>query len=321
VKFVLDGEEEDGSPNLERTLAAHRELLRGDVLLNADGPVHQSRQPQVVFGNRGIMDVEITVYGPNRNLHSGHYGNWAPNPAMRLAQLLASMKDKEGRVLIAGFYDEVAPLGPVERRALDEAPRNDAELMRQFGFAAAEGGGRGLVELINQPSLNVRGLRSAYVGAEARTIVPERAVAALDLRLVKNIDPQRHFEKLVAHIRAQGYHVTSAEPTAEERAKHPLLARVVLHDAYPAARMPMDAPVSLALVRTLEAALGQPLVKLPTSGGSAPMYLFEKFDLPVINLLMVNHDNHQHSENENLRLGNLWRGIEIFAAVLAELRF
>jgi len=321
VKFVLDGEEEDGSPNLERVLTAHRELLAADLLISADGPVHQSGRPQIVFGARGIADVEITVYGPYRPLHSGHYGNWAPNPAMRLAALLATMKDDDGRVLIEGFYDDVAPLGERERRALAEAPANEAELMREFGVASVEGGGKRLVELINLPSLNVRGLRSAYVGAAARTIVPDSATASLDLRLVKNIQPRRQFERLAGHIRRQGYCLVEKEPTADERARCAKLARVVLLDGYPASRTPMDHPAALALVRVVEAALGQPVVKLPTSGGSVPMHIFENFGLPVIHVPIVNHDNNQHAENENLRLGNFFRGIEVFAALLAELKW
>lgn len=321
VKFILDGEEEDGSPNLERTLAAHRELLRADLLISADGPVHQTGRPQVVFGNRGIVDMEITVYGPRRPLHSGHYGNWAPNPAMRLAQLLASMKDRDGRVLVEGFYDDVRPLTKLERRALNSAPANEPEMMREMGFSEAEGAGRRLVELINQPSLNVRGMRSAWVGDEARTIVPDVAIASIDLRLVKDIDPRRQFERVVAHIRRQGYYVTSREPTDAERAAHPRIARVVMHDGYPAARTSMDRPEARKLVSVVEAALGEPLVQLPTSGGSVPMHIFEGFGLPIIHVPTVNHDNNQHSPNENLRLGNFFRGIEIFAAILAALEW
>jgi acetylornithine deacetylase/succinyl-diaminopimelate desuccinylase-like protein len=321
VKFILDGEEEDGSPNLERTLAAHRELVAADLLISADGPVHQSGRPQVVFGNRGIAVVELTAYGPYRPLHSGHYGNWAPNPAMRLAQLLASMKDAEGRVLVEGFYDDVRPLTEVERRALDSAPQNEPDLMREMGFSEAEGAGRRLVELITQPSLNVRGMRSAWVGADARTIVPDAAIASIDLRLVKDIDPVRQVERVAAHIRRQGYHVSDREPTHEERMQHPRIARLLMLDGYPAARTSMDRPEARRLVSIVEAGLGEPLVVLPTSGGSVPMYIFEGFGLPIIHVPTVNHDNNQHSPNENVRLGNFFRGIEIFAAILAELRW
>ncbi len=321
VKFLLDGEEEAGSPNLEKVVDSHRVLLAADLLVVADGPVHQSGRPLLFFGNRGVMDVEITVYGPVRPLHSGHYGNWAPNPAMRLAQLLATMKNADGRVKIEGFYADVTPLSEREKRALAELPGYDAELMRELGFTRAEGGGKKLAELIHEPSLNIRGIRSGYVGEQAQNIVPTEARVSLDCRLVKNIDPKKQFDRIVAHIRREGYYVTSAAPTAEERAKYPLLARVEFGGGYPAARTSMDLPVSQALVHVTEAALGAPVVKMPTLGGSAPMYIFENLRMPVIGVPIVNHDNRQHSEDENLRLGNFWRGIEIFGALLADLKW
>ncbi len=322
LKVVIDGEEENGSPNLERTLIAHRELLSGDLLISADGPVHQSGRLLVFFGNRGILDVEVTVYGPVRPLHSGHYGNWAPNPAFHLARLLASMKDADGRVRVEGFYDDVVPLSPSERKALEEMPGNDAQLMRELRFAQPEGGGKKLVELINLPSLNIRGLRSAYVGEQSQNVVPDTATASLDLRLVKNLQPQRQLERLEAHIRKQGFYVTSNEPTTEERLKYPHIARVTTGvGGYPASRTSMDLPVSRALVDVVEGATGGPVVKMPTLGGSVPMYIFENLRLPFIGVPIVNYDNNQHAANENLRLGHFWRGIEIYAAILADLRW
>jgi acetylornithine deacetylase/succinyl-diaminopimelate desuccinylase-like protein len=184
LKLILEGEEEAGSPNLQRTLELHKNLLGADLLITADGPVHQSGRPLVFFGNRGDIGLDITVYGPVRALHSGHYGNWAPNPAMELSRLLASMKDADGRVLIDGYYDDVTPLGDAEKKALAELPLNDGDLQRELGIAKPEGGGKKLVELIMQPSLNIRGLRSAYVGEQAQNVVPDRAEASLDARLV-----------------------------------------------------------------------------------------------------------------------------------------
>ncbi len=320
VKFLLDGEEEAGSPNLQTVLNAHRDLFKADLMIMGDGPVHQSGQPLIAFGNRGVTDLHITVYGPRRPLHSGHYGNWAPNPAMRLAQLLATMKDKEGRVLVAGFYNDVVPLSPRERRALDEMPRNDEVLMRELGFVIADGNGKRLVELLNEPSLNIRGMRSAYTGDESQNIVPTEATASLDLRLVRNIQPEKQVERVVAHIHKQGYHVVDREPTTEERVKYPRIARVTSEGGYPASRTSMDLPAAQAVVRAVEAAVG-PAVKMPTMGGSAPMFMFERINLPVITVPIVNYDNNQHSENENLRLGHFWRGIEVFAALLAELKW
>lgn len=320
LKFILDSEEEAGSPNLEGALAAHRDLVSGDVLITCDGPVHQSGLPLIFYGNRGITDLDITVYGPVRGLHSGHYGNWAPNPAMRLAQLLASMKDDTGRVRIAGFYDDVVPLTDRERAAIDALPHNDAELKAELQFGEADGAGRRLADLIAVPSLNVRGIRSAYVGGQAQNVVPERAEASLDIRLVKDVLPERQFERVVAHIRGQGYHVVSGrEPTPEERRSHPRVARVEFGGGYPATRTSMDLPVSVAVARVLDGAFGGTVVKAPTLGGSVPMHVFDRLGLPVIGVPIVNYDNSQHSHNENLRLGHFWRGIETYAVLMATL--
>jgi len=319
LKFIFDGEEEDGSPNLQKALLAHRELLKADVLINADGPVHPSGKPLIDFGNRGVMGLEITVYGPARGLHSGHYGNWAPNPAMRLAQLLASMKDDSGRVLIAGFYDDVTPLSEREKRAVAEMPDIDAELKHELLLGSTDGNGKRLVEMINVPSLNIRGIRSGYTGPQAQNLVPAEATVSLDVRLVKDVDPQKQFDRIVAHIQKQGYLVVDREATPEERLQNTRVAKVIYQGGYKTQRTSMDLPVAVALIRAIEGAVG-PVVKMPTSGGSSPMFIFGDLNLPVIGVPMVNHDNNQHTENENLRIGNLWRGLEIYAAIMADLK-
>jgi acetylornithine deacetylase/succinyl-diaminopimelate desuccinylase-like protein len=322
LKLVLEGEEEAGSPNLQRTLELHKNLLSGDLLITGDGPVHQSGRPLVFFGNRGILGFEITTFGPIRALHSGHYGNWAPNPGFQLARLLTSMKSDEGRVLIEGFYDDVVPLGNAEKSALEEMPNNDADLERELQFAKPEGGGKRLVELLQLPSLNIRGLRSAYVGEQAQNIVPEKAEAALDVRLVKGEDPDKKFEQVLAHIRKQGFCVTSATPTREERLSNPRVVRVV-KDVwnYRASRTSMELPVSKALIQLVQDTTGGSAVIAPTLGGSVPMYIFEDLGLPWIGVPIVNYDNHQHSSDENLRVGQFWRGMEIYGAILADLNW
>jgi acetylornithine deacetylase/succinyl-diaminopimelate desuccinylase-like protein len=322
VKVVFEGEEEGGSPNLERMLVTHRDLLAGDLLINGDGPVHQSGQMMITFGNRGIVSAQITVYGPLRPLHSGHYGNWAPNPAMRLAQLLATMKDENGHVRIENFYDGIEPLGPTARKALEEMPSNDAALEKEFAIEAPEGEGKKLVELLTQPSLNVDGLRSADVGEQSRTVIPDQATAAIDMRLVKSITPQMQYDRLVAHIRAEGYFVTPNEPTVEERRAHAKIVRVIMSKGgYPASMTSMDLPISKALADVVDAATGGGLVRMPILGGSAPMYVFENLKLPVISVPIVNYDDNQHSPNENLRIGHFWRGMEVYGAILADLKW
>jgi acetylornithine deacetylase/succinyl-diaminopimelate desuccinylase-like protein len=318
LKFFFEGEEEAGSPHLPEILSRHKELLAADAWVICDGPVHQSGRKQVVFGVRGDTNVEVTVYGPKRPLHSGHYGNWAPNPAMVLARLLSSMKDERGRVTIKGWYDDVEPLGEAERRALSEAPAYDEELKKELGINRPEGAGRPLVELINEPSLNVNGLASAETGALARNVIPATAVAALDLRLVRGNDHRRQVERLREHIRAQGFHVTDREPTDEERLAHPLLVKFrVAPGGYNAERTPMDLPVARAVVAAVQSTSEQRIVLMPTLGGSLPLSLIrETMGAPTLTVPVANYDNNQHAENENIRLQNLWDGIETYAALM-----
>jgi acetylornithine deacetylase/succinyl-diaminopimelate desuccinylase-like protein len=319
LKVIFEGEEEAGSTNLQRTLELHKNLLRADLLITADGPVHPSGRPLVFFGNRGDIGLDITVYGPVRALHSGHYGNWAPNPAMELSRLLASMKDADGRVLIDGYYDDVAPLTALEREWLAKMPDNDAELEHELGIAKPEGAGEKLVGLLQLPSLNIRGLSSAYVGERAQNVVPDKAEASIDARLVKGEDPRHKFEQIVGFIRKQGYFVKDRDPTIDERRAHPLIAKVVDEGGYRASRTPMDLPVSRALIQVVQDATSGRTVVAPGLGGSVPMYIFEDLGVPWIGVPIVNYDNHQHSSDENLRLGHLWNGIELYGAILADL--
>jgi acetylornithine deacetylase/succinyl-diaminopimelate desuccinylase-like protein len=317
LKFVLEGEEEAGSPHLNDILVKYKQLLGSDVWLICDGPVHQSRKQQVVFGARGIQIVDVTLYGPNHELHSGHYGNWAPNPAIMMARLLASMKDDDGRATVEHFYDGIEPLSDTEKRAIAEAPEVDRDLMDELWLGRTEGGGKKLVELLNVPSLNVRGMSSARTGAQASNVVPAWATASIDLRLVKGISPEMAAARLVDHIKKQGYFVVEAEPDKATRMSHPLVARVVLEKGgYAASRTSMDLPISQLVLRTAEEARG-PIVKLPTMGGSVPLYMIEQtLQAPTITVPIANHDNNQHSFNENIRIRNLWDGIELMAALL-----
>lgn len=319
IKFFFEGEEEAGSPNLREILTKHKELLKADAFIVCDGPVHQSGRKQVVFGVRGDVNVDLTVYGAVRPLHSGHYGNWSPNPAMTLAQLLASMKDADGNVTIKGWNDDVEPLGPVEIAAIREAPRYDEEIKKQLGIARTEGSGKSLLDLINLPSLNINGFKSGDVGEQARNVIPTTATTVLDLRLVKGNDHIRQVAKLRRHIESQGFYVIDRDPTPEERLKHPLIAKFIhIPGSYNAQRTKMDLPISLSVIKAVEAASAEPVVRMPSLGGSLPLSIItETLDgIPTISVPIANHDNNQHAENENIRLQNLWDGIEIFASLM-----
>jgi acetylornithine deacetylase/succinyl-diaminopimelate desuccinylase-like protein len=318
VRVILDGEEESSSPSLVPAIAKHREKLAADLMVILDGPIHSSGRPTIAYGARGIVTLDLTVFGPKAGVHSGNYGNWIPNPAQRLASLLASMKDDSGRVLVKGFYDAVVPLTPEEQAMLEAVPDDAERMLRTFGVAAPEQAFPMLQAGLQTPTLNVRGLASAHVGAGARTIIPDRATAAMDIRLVKETAAADLLEKLRAHVAAQGYHLVPREPTEEERARHARLASLVVSETVmaPFRTSPLD-PQARRIAAALEEAFGQPPVQLRTLGGSVPIAPFiEALGFPAILVPSVNFDNNQHEENENLRLGNFFQGIEIIATIL-----
>ena len=318
IKFFFEGEEEAGSPHLGEIIEHNKQLLEADAWIICDGPVHQSGRKQVVFGARGDINVDLTVYAAKRPLHSGHYGNWSPNPANLLARLLASMKDDDGRVTIADWYADVEPLGDAERRAIAEAPQYDEQLKKQLGIMRTENAGKTLMEVINQPSLNINGFASGDVGTLARNVIPTTATAVLDLRLVKGNDYKRQVQRLIEHIRKQGYLVMDHEPADAERAQYPLLARVhVRPGGYNADRTRMDLPISKSVIDAVQSTSPDKIVLLPTSGGSLPLSIItERLKTVTISVPIANYDNNQHAENENIRIQNLWDGIETWAAIM-----
>jgi len=319
LKVILDGEEEAGSPSLVPAIQRYREKLAADLMLILDGPIHPSNRPTLVYGARGNLTVNLTVYGPKFALHSGHYGNWIPNPGMRLAQLLATMKDDRGRVLVPGFYDGIR-LTPGDRRILQSVPDDEPALLKLFGVSEPDLVGESLQEALQYPSLNVRGLESAYVGAQARTIIPDHATAALDVRLVKETEGDALLAKIRRHIENQGYHVVEADPDDETRARYPKIAKIdsPRGEGTSAYRTEMDDPQARALAAALARILGEEPVGIRTSGGTVPIAPFiEALGFPAVSVPTVNFDNNQHGENENVRVGHFFRAVVILAATLA----
>ena len=320
IKIILDGEEEASSPSLVPAIAKYRDKLRADLMVILDGPGHSSGRPTVAYGARGIATAELTVYGPKSGVHSGNYGNWISNPAMRLSALLASMKDETGRTIVKGFYDAVPPLTAEERAILDGVPDDSAEMLKTFGVAAPEAAFPKLQDALQYPTLNVRGLTSAFVGANARTIIPDRATAAIDIRLVKETTAADLIAKIRAHITQQGYHLVDADPDDQTRATHAKIARLTVSpNITNAFRTPVSDPRVRALVASLTRTFGQPPVQLRTLGGTVPIAPFiEALGFPAVIVPIVNFDNNQHEENENLRIGALLDGIVTIAAVIRQ---
>jgi acetylornithine deacetylase/succinyl-diaminopimelate desuccinylase-like protein len=318
VRVVLDGEEEAGSHSLVPAISKYRDRFRADLMVILDGPVHSSGRPTVALGARGIVTLDLTVFGPKSGVHSGNYGNWIPNPAARLAALLASMKEDDGRVAVEGFYDGFVALSAEERAMLDAVPEDRTEMLRTFGVAEPEHAFPRLQDALQYPTLNIRGLSSAHVGAGARTIIPDRATAALDIRLVKETRAEDLISKLRAHIARQGFHLVDGEPDEAARANYSKLARLTLVDPYTNAfRTSPSDPQAHALIAAITKAFGVPPVQVRTLGGTVPIAPFiDALGFPAVIVPLVNFDNNQHEENENLRLGTFFDGIVTVAAVL-----
>lgn len=322
--FFFDGEEEAGSPHLGEYMDRYRDLIAPiDIWLFFDGPVHPSGRPQLTFGVRGAMGMEVTVYGATRNLHSGHYGNWAPDTPQVLARLLASMKDDDGRVLVEGWYESADPIGPEERAALAAMPDYDAELRRELGLAWTEGQPASLPERLLLPALTVRGISGGGTGALAANVIPGTATAALGIRLVKGNEPAHMRDLVVRHIERQGFHVVTEDPDLETRLRYPKIAKVTGGtDGSPAARTSMANPFARQVVAAATRAANQifgaeSLLIAPGMGGTLPLYLFtDVAGKPAIVVPVANHDNNQHAHDENLRVANLWYAIDLYAALL-----
>ena len=317
LRVVLDGEEEAGSPNFEAAMIANAASVRADLAVIVDSPRHPSNLPTVFYGSRGLAGAEITIYGATGDLHSGNYGNFVPDPAMALTKLLASMKDDRGNVVIRNFYDGVVPLTATERRAIDEIPNIDQKLLEQFGVAQSEHPDSRIELQHNRPTLSVVGLSSGTVGPGARNAISGSATGRVEIRLVNGLDEKTQNERLVAHIREQGYHIVTAPPDTATRRKYPKIARVTpLGGGFPIGKGSMDDPRTAMAVNAIRA-LDQRLVQMPTIGGSLPFSTFASaLSLPTIGLAVVNFDNNQHAVNENLRVGHLWEAIDIFTALI-----
>ena len=321
LKVVWEGEEEAGSPHLEAILRQHQALLAADLWLVGDAPVHPSRRRMLYFGARGILGLEATVYGPVRALHDGHYGNWAPNPAVMAAELITSLRDSEGRILIPGFAADVRPLTPAEAKAIAALPPVEDGLKRELGLGRSEGS-EGLTASTMRPALNVRGIRSGQVGAEKTNAIPVDAVVSLDFRLVPDQTPSGVRSKVEAYLRAKGWTLLTQAPDADALRVHPRNVRLDWEAGYRGLRADMGSPVAAAVLAAATRAAGQDIAILPMMGASVPLYVLDDlFHLPVIGLPIVNHDNSQHAANENLRLQNLWDGVESYGAMMADLNW
>ena len=317
LKLIMDFEEEKGSPSLPDAVKKHSTILKSDALLIFDGPQHESDLPTLNFGNRGISSITLKTYGPVVPQHSGHFGNYAPNPVFRMSNILSSMKDENGIVKIKGYYDGITISDQV-KKYLDNVPDNEDSMLNKMQFKKPESVGSSYQEAIQFPSLNVRGIRAGWVEDEVRTIVPSECIAEIDVRLVIESDGYRLHDLIKKHIEDLGYVVLDHEPSKEERMKYEKIVKFNSTVSYPAFRTDIDSDLGNWLSETLTRTFGVEPVLRRTSGGSVPISPFVNvLNIPAVGVPTVNKDNNQHSPNENIKLINYIKGIESFVGILS----
>lgn len=322
IKVLYEGEEEQGSPHFAALVARNLPLLAADLLIMGDGPMHQSGKQLVNFGNRGIAGVKLTVYGPAKPLHDGHYGSWAPSPAVMIAHLIASLRDEDGHILIPRFYDDVEPLTDADRAALAALPPVEEPLRHTLGLAQTIGPAR-LADGYLGPTLNVRAIHVGDEGPSAANAIATEAVASLDFRLAPGETPARTRTLLEGFLTAQGWTLVRQEPDAATRLKNPKLLKIEWDEGSSnATRTPLSLPACRAVVASIGRTVGYAPYELPIVGASSGMAdIVGQLKVPMVGVSIANYDDNQHAQNENLRLGNLWEGIEIYAGLLADLRW
>jgi acetylornithine deacetylase/succinyl-diaminopimelate desuccinylase-like protein len=317
IKVILHGEEEGNGPALDYVIKNHTEKLRSDVVIIVDGPQHPSGKPTVYYGARGRAGLEVTVYTAKSAMHSGNYGNWLPDANVRLSQLLASMVDPTGKVAIEGFYDDVLPFPAAAAKMMQEVPDDSAAMRRLYGLGSTDGAASSLQEGLNFPSFSVHMMRGGEVGG----VIAASATAEIALRLVKENSPRTMVGRVLAHIREQGYFVVDHEPDTATLVDHPRIAKVTTRAPATSGawRTDPDVPEARFVTDALRSRWGQGLVRIRTLGGGVPASPFiDAFHVPTVGISLANFDDNQHTDNENLRLGNLWNGIFTLAAIMTK---
>jgi acetylornithine deacetylase/succinyl-diaminopimelate desuccinylase-like protein len=315
IKIILHGEEEGGGPALDFVVKNHADKLRSDVLLIVDGPQHPSGNPTIYYGARGGAGLTVTVYTAKSAMHSGNYGNWLPDANVRLSQLIASMVGPSGKVIVDGFYDDVLPFSPASLKMMQEVPDDSESMRKLYGLGSTDGAASSLQEGLNLPAFSVHMMKGGEVGG----VIAASATAEIALRLVKENSPRQMVDRVLAHIRTQGYFIVDKDPDTATLSAHPRIAKVTTRGgaASGAWRTDPDVPAAKFIADALRTRYGERLIRIRTLGGGVPAGPFiDAFHMPTLGLSLANYDDNQHADNENLRLGNLWNGIATLAAIM-----
>ena len=305
VKVLLEGEEETGSPNLAATVATHRDLLACDLVFTADGPVQDDGYPQIDYGVRGVLSIELRARGANADLHSGNWGGIAPNAAWMLVQALATMMDANNVVTVDGFYDDVAPLSDLAERALSEIPLDQQEALASIGIIdLPPPADVGYFErLAARPTMTINGLTSGYQGSGSKTVLPATATAKLDMRLVPNQSTDDVYEKIVKHLETHAPHI-----------------EVVRKGSMEPSSTPLDHPMAGVVRRAVETGFGTRPIDIPLLGGSLPDYVWTRMlGVPSFVVPYAQSDERNHAPNERFAVWRFTAGARTMAALIGEL--
>jgi acetylornithine deacetylase/succinyl-diaminopimelate desuccinylase-like protein len=316
IKVIFDPEEEYSSKALLSTLDKYKDRYTADYFMVLDGPAHSSNKPTVTFGCRGIAVANITTFGAKLPQHSGHYGNYSPNPVFSLADLLSSMKDEDGRVLIKD-YNKGITLSDDVTKFLNAVPFDAAQVNQDLGIHSAERVGKNYQESLQYPSLNVRQISTSWKGKGLKTVIPEYATANLDIRLVPEIDGAAQLQKIKEHIVEQGFYVIDRDPTDDERHTYRKIVKFTTSNTINAFRTNPDSDFGKKVIASIAEGVGYEPIAIRMMGGTVPIVpLINKLNIPTVIVPMVNMDNNQHSPNENIRVGNIRQGISISLSIL-----
>ena len=318
IKVIMDFQEELGSPTLAKAVFENRDLLEADMLLIMDGTRHVSNLPTLTFGARGIATATLKVFGPRYPLHSGQYGNFAPNPIFKAAKLIGGLKDENGKVTIPGFYEGIS-LSENAKERINSLPENIDEIKDRIGVAVIDSVGTTYQEALQYPSLNIRGLKGAWVGKEVRTVIPSEVIIEIDMRLVPESDGDRLMQLLKQYIENQGFYLVDSIPSDEDRNKYSKLASFNYKLGSKPFRTSFNSPVGHMATKALRRIFGDKFVSMRSTGGSQPIAAFiNTLNVDAISIRIPNPDNNIHSPNENFRLGNFLEGIQTCLAILTE---
>uniref|UniRef100_UPI004047EBAF M20/M25/M40 family metallo-hydrolase n=1 Tax=Algoriphagus sp. TaxID=1872435 RepID=UPI004047EBAF len=316
-KVILDFQEELGSPTLPALVTQNKDLFAADLMLIMDGTRPPGNVPTLTFGARGIATLKLTLFGAATDLHSGQYGNFAPNPVFAMSRLLATMKDENGRVLVPGFYDGIE-LSAAQKELINRVPEDRKAMLESLGISQAEWVGETYQEAMQYPTLNVRGIQGGWVGEEVRTIIPSHVTVEIDMRLVAETPAERQIQLVKDHLRAQGFFLLDSLPTNVQRRNHSKLIQVEARIGSKPFKTPLDSSIGNWLRSAMDEALGEGgAVSMQATGGSQPIEPFiSTLGIPAVALRIPNPDSNIHAPNENLRLGNFLEGLKMCLGVL-----